>query len=196
MFELDRYDPTLLAGPPASPADPYQPAADIEKMSMLFWTEHCVECAAPGCYQSCDLYQARADKRCRRFTFGARKNSAFASVRGFGVEIEFKKWAKLEAYGNRAQRPVAAVRRREQLIEWAAPTANLLGRLLHKVTGKERWLSATHVALEKLVRHYERSHKGQGQPDTLLFEVYNPGREAVRMQLKAAAVADDNNVSH
>src|SRR5208283_1046384 len=116
MFETDKYERKLHTGEPAIPTAPYQPVLNVEQMSLLFWAEHCVECAAPSCYQSCDLYQPRGDKRCRRFTFGAFKNPNFPSLHGYGVEISFKKWGKIEASGNRALYSVDSAKWRERLL--------------------------------------------------------------------------------
>ena len=94
MFEFDKYERSLRKDVYAAPAVPYQPVTDIAGMSVLYWGEHCVECAAPVCYSSCDLYRPRPDRRCRRFTFGVYKNLAFPSIHGYGVEVSFKKWAR------------------------------------------------------------------------------------------------------
>src|SRR5882672_3178287 len=93
MFELNHYDPreheqpvTLAAGEGLEPAR-------ITHRSLLYWCEHCVECAAPACYQTCDLYSPRRDGHCRRFQYGIYQGPA-------GAEITFKKWAKLETTGS------------------------------------------------------------------------------------------------
>src|SRR6266446_3426434 len=125
MFETDKYDSKLHRERPASPKLNYQLVQNIEGMSFLHWGEHCVECAAPACYSSCDLYQRRSDLRCRRFAFGAYKNPSFPSLRGYGVEISFKKWAKIEAFGDTAIRPVSTVLRWERMVEAIAPFANI-----------------------------------------------------------------------
>src|ERR1035437_6081329 len=121
MFELDKYEVRLQAEPPAVPTAAYQPVSNVERISLLFWGEHCVECAAPACYESCDLYEPRPDKRCRRFASGALKNRSFASMRGYGVEISFKKWAKIEAFGNLSLSSIKSVLWRERLLQWTAP---------------------------------------------------------------------------
>lgn len=193
MFETDKYDRKLHTEKAAVPTVPYQPASDIEMMSLLFWGEHCVECAAPSCYQSCDLYQPRTDKRCRRFAYGAFKNPRFPSVRGYGVEVSFKKWAKIEAYGSRLLYPVGSVRWRERLLGWGAPIANAIGKLVSKVTSDAKWASATYIALEKLARRIDRSATGVRTPDAFLLEVYNPNTEAVRMQLSFAPSKEEGS---
>jgi FkbH-like protein len=60
------------------------------------WEEHCVECATPECYTTCLLYEKRRDNACARFSYGIVPNKGFKGHFGFGADIEFKKWAKLE----------------------------------------------------------------------------------------------------
>ena len=183
MFELDKYDERLRQDPPAVPMSAYEPELQVKEMSLLFWAEHCVECAVPGCYQTCDLYEARPDKRCRRFRFGALKNPNFPSLRGYGVEISFKKWATIEAYGNLALAPRRSVLRLEKLLAWSAPLGNFAGKLLGKLTKNQNWDSATYIALERLVRRIGRKSDRKRLPNAFLMEVYNPSAETVRMQL-------------
>jgi FkbH-like protein len=165
---------------------------NIKEMSLLVWGEHCVECAAPSCFQSCDLYVPRPDKRCRRFAFGAAKNRNFSSARGYGVEITFKKWAKLEAYANLALWPLATLRHAESLLEFASPAGNAIGNIMGNATGKLRWHSATHVGLEELVRRLDRGKAIVNVPDAFLLEVYNPRLEEVCMQVCFSPVPDSN----
>lgn len=189
LFELDKYDRSLHRLQPAAPELPYQPASDIQKTSLLYWAEHCVECAAPSCYQSCDLYQPRTDTRCRRFTFGAFKNDNFPSVRGHGVEISFKKWAKMEAYGNLRLSPTPFVLLSEKLVEWVAPAANVFGKLMGRLTKKVRWKAVIHEALEALVRRLDQKRPSKDAfPDAFLLEIYNPTDEVIRMQLSFSAI--------
>ena len=115
-------------------------ADDVEGIAFLHWGEHCVECAAPACYSSCDLYQPRSDYamppvRLRRLSRIRRSNR----MRGYGVEISFKKWAKIEAFGDTAIHPVNAVLRWERMVEAGAPIANVIGHLVKRATGKRIW---------------------------------------------------------
>ena len=157
-------------------------------MSMLYWVEHCVECAAPECYQSCDLYQPRADTRCRRFSYGAMKNRNFSSLRGYGVEISFKKWAKIEAYGNLSLYPVKTVLWSERLLDQGAPVGNAFGKMMAKLTKKSRWSSITLIAMEELFRRIDSGKRARQEPDAFLLEVYNPTARPVRMQLNFTPV--------
>jgi FkbH-like protein len=68
---------------------------DVRKVQLLYWREHCLECAPPECYYSCPLYVARQDKRCARFEYGIYPNSSLEGLLPYGAEIRFRKWAKL-----------------------------------------------------------------------------------------------------
>ena len=45
-------------------------SADIRAIALIPWEEHCVECAGPKCFSTCDLYIPRRDASCRRFVSG------------------------------------------------------------------------------------------------------------------------------
>jgi len=52
MFEFDQYS---AAAPSAAiqPSEKISFATGIRQRSLLIWSEHCVECAAPECFQTC-----------------------------------------------------------------------------------------------------------------------------------------------
>lgn len=60
----------------------------------LFWSEHCVECAAPSCYATCDRYKKRADGDCVRIVDGI---TPVLTEDGIGAKCEFRTWAKIES---------------------------------------------------------------------------------------------------
>src|SRR5579872_2383367 len=191
VFEFDKYDPKLHREAPATPATSYAPADDIAAISFLHWGEHCVECAAPACYASCDLYQARSDLRCRRFAFGAYKNRSFRSMRGYGVEVSFKKWAKIEAFGDTAVHPIGKVLRWERMVEAGAPIANVAGRIVARATGNRIWDQVTYTAAEKLTRGLNQRGVEGPQAEAFLLEVYNPTESEIRLQVIFAVSPDD-----
>ena len=71
-------------------------SGEVEAIALHMWEEHCVECAPPDCYQSCKLFEARADLKCARFRDGIVVNPNVSAVEGYGVEVFFRRWAKLE----------------------------------------------------------------------------------------------------
>ena len=67
---------------------------DILKTSFLLWEEHCVECA-PLESSTC-LHPRRKDNSCASFSNGIEENYNISGIEGFGAQIEFNKWSKLE----------------------------------------------------------------------------------------------------
>jgi FkbH-like protein len=185
MFETDKYEKRLRRTPPHTP-DEYEYVRAVDRMSFLYWGEHCVECAAPACYRTCELYQARPDRRCRRFQFGIYRNSAYRSMRGYGVEVAFKKWAKLETRGNTRVFPFRSLVVGERLGRVIAPLMNALGAVLYRMTSDIRWSYVTHALFERLTRRLHAAAAGGPHPDGFLLEVYNPGNAAMRLQLRMA----------
>ena len=137
--------------PRRSPVAPYRHVAEIEKASLLVWGEHCIECAAPACYKSCSLYDPRPDGACRRFVYGFAK-SEFRSYRGYGAEIEFKKWGKLEAPGNAHLVSRSKLDRAERMLAAPVSFINDLGTIIWRVTGNVLFRRLSYAALESYVR--------------------------------------------
>jgi FkbH-like protein len=183
MFEIDQYDPSLHAERPSRAEFAYSPSNDIAEVSFLVWGEHCTECAAPACYQTCDLYDPRPDSRCRRFKFGIYRNRHFASFRGYGAEVAFKKWGVLAAAGNTAMAPKSRVVRQERLTVFAGRILSAIGPAIGRLTRDERWQYPVFGLSRRLSSWLHRRNKGRTKPDAFLLEVYNPGTEPVRMQL-------------
>ena len=70
------------------------------RRSVLAWGEHCTECALPKCFKTCDLYQPRSDRKCRRFIDGIVKIEAPKSNYGFITRVTFKPWSVLYTPGS------------------------------------------------------------------------------------------------
>lgn len=164
----------------------------------MVWGEHCIECADPGCYATCDLYQRRPDGRCRRFAYGIYRNRRFPSLRGYGAEIAFKTWGKLEADGNTCLEDVRCVLRRERTIRRLQPALRLLAAAASAITRNPKWKTLPPDP-RKLAR---RLHLGSASskassmgidssdiPDRFLLEIYNPSADPVTLQLIMRIVA-------
>jgi FkbH-like protein len=186
MFEFDKYRAEQRDVPPLVPHEAYQPVREVYALSLLMWGEHCVECAAPACFSSCDLYSERPDGRCRRFRFGAYRNTAFSSLRGYGAEIAFKQWGKLEARGNTRMLPLRAVFALESLLALVAPPLNALGAGCARLTGDARWRAVAQTLGERIGRWLHRHASRDAQPDAFLVEIYNPDPQPIQVQLGMA----------
>ena len=69
---------------------------EILYSSLLYWEEHCVECAAPDCYSSCLLYKPRIDGACARFVDGINLNKIDSDNKRYLKDIILRRWAKIE----------------------------------------------------------------------------------------------------
>ncbi len=98
MYQLDWYDGTCQKCEiDISSIHPFD-LSKIELIQDTFWAEHCIECAPPECYKSCEYYQERFDGRCKRTTHGQELVAIDRSIYGYGVLFTFRPWAKIESY--------------------------------------------------------------------------------------------------
>ena len=70
----------------------------IRAVGLSNWEDHCVECSVPYCYSTCGLYQERFDGWCLRTIDGLIPNYNYKGILGYGIDVTFRKWAKLETY--------------------------------------------------------------------------------------------------
>jgi FkbH-like protein len=188
VFEFDQYRSRMRDAPAVRCQLPYRPVDRVEALSFLWWSEHCIECADPDCYATCGLYQPRPDGRCRRFRYGIYRNRRFRSLRGFGAEVAFKTWGKLEADGNEWMEPATRVIRRERRLALVRPLLAAALKLASRIGGQPRW-QALAPNPRKLARRLHRRGRPQRPADAFLVEVYNPQDEGVNLQLEIRPVA-------
>jgi FkbH-like protein len=157
------------------------PDPDAKAEALLSWIEHCVECAAPSCYQTCDLYDPTPLGKCRRFEDGivpvARPGKAPIA------EIRFKRWGKLEAQGNATPVPVQRARSVEKWVRWASRPVNRIGRTIAKLTRDDRWATAAEALLKKLNNRLQAAGAGQKLPNAFIADIYNPGSKPQKLIL-------------
>jgi len=182
MYEIDRKNATAPRPTPA-PLPSYEHAQDIAAASFLSWGEHCVECAEPSCFQTCDLYSRRPDGRCRRFTHGIVRNDAFPSARGYGAEISFKKWGKLEARGNVGLTPYKRLLAIEELVNGSRPVIDALGAAISRITGDPRWRLVRSRMLDRIIRRLHARPRHGLRPDVFLLEIFNPDNRPAVLQV-------------
>ncbi len=172
MFEFDQYqsvDPT----PAVRVCEKIDFVSGIRKRALLIWSEHCIECAAPECFQSCDLYKARPDERCRRFENGMRRNNYLRGHTGSAAEIVFGKWGKLETRGNTVLINNRLLTVLETVIPRLQPLINVFGRIVRRLGGSAPWTSLSFELFDYLSKKLQASDK-QDTPDGFLIEIVNP----------------------
>lgn len=156
----------------------------IESVYALLWREHCVECAPPECYRMCELYVPRKDQKCARFRYGIFRNSAVHGLFGYGADVHFRRWGKLESkleYGPLLRN---SVRLLSQVDATAVSMVNLASSSLQSIDSKRRLNGAYMAFRDKMLRCLTRS---SGPADTIfdefVLEALNPG-EAFQIVLE------------
>jgi len=188
MFEFDQYRATTTTTAAlVKPTEPIEFASGVSRRSLLFWSEHCVECAAPECYQSCDLFQARPDDRCRRFEFGMRRNRQLKGSAGSAAEIVFGRWAKLETRGNTHMLPAIVVRAIETTLFFLAPLVTKFGQLVRRFGGSAPWSSLTFELQDMLAKKLQQRSSNTINPSGFLIEIYNPENQVCRVKFAVAS---------
>ena len=67
----------------------------ISAVRPAMWEEHCLECSAPACFESCVHYRARSDGRCKRFENGLYTFPEEKACCGDAVHVKFRKWGNM-----------------------------------------------------------------------------------------------------
>ncbi len=98
----------------------------IKYVRTLYWDEHCLECSAPACYNTCSLYKPRKDQACMRLEYGIRCMNH--KVLLWDSEMKFRSWGKLEARINKGTLSVQDI--------------NKMDKIDRMFTGIFKWLSA------------------------------------------------------
>ena len=132
----------------------------------LIWIEHCVECAAPLCYGTCQIYKPRSDGRCVRFEHGVIQYGKL------GGQLTFRRWAKLQAVlpGKLDSIPLAQMERISKLV-------NNNGYRVEKIMAGVKWnRHRPSKIIESLGIKYLRGHrfnKSIASLDGLLVSAFN-----------------------
>lgn len=180
MFEFDE---KRVAAPGTTVSPSEEAARERPERVVLSWGEHCIECAAPACFASCDLFDATRHGRCRRFEDGivGRKLPDGRTA----AEVKFKRWGKLEAQGSAGLLPAHRADRAEAVAEAVAGLLEPLGRAASAITGQSRWRKAPERFRRWAAKRAAREGSGARVPDTILIEVENLAAEPVRLLLTA-----------
>ncbi len=156
--------------------------ASVRSTYLLFWFEHCIECAVPECYKVCPLYVARRDRKCARFKNGISPNAQYPGLFPFGAEVEFRRWGKLESnfgFGSVKPAHVGLIDRIDRgLLRSIQPVSSLL----RGISPYRRLNGAYAVFRERLLQRLTRGRKDVF--DEFVIEVWNLQSEPVRLVIE------------
>jgi len=194
MFELevnhDRLDIDALPDPVKEMFQNID--GDIQGIALIPWEEHCTECAMPGCYETCDLYEPRKDGKCRRFSGGIAPVPIVSGIQRYVVRIRFKRWGQLMAYANIHMIP----RQRASFLERGVYA---LDEVISRVPDQGISIRGRRSISSRLTRRLKQFIAGQGylrdrtagRPDYFLVEVYNPNPYAANLSLTITNTAPE-----
>jgi len=149
--------------------------ATLGRRTVLPWGEHCTECVWPSCYTTCDLYEARPDGKCRRFTDGMVRIDCPGSPNGYVLKIRFKQWGKLWTVGNVHLFSSEDARRLENRDRWIGTTL----QQLVMPTPAKTFLSGKRYSFKKRLAASRKP--GEESPTSFLIECYNPQQQEIRL---------------
>lgn len=182
MYDLNWADPAEHKKFHFNPYETSKTKSYFESIAPIFWEEHCVECAVPECYSVCPMYSERADQKCSRFSFGIVPNFNFDGAMGFGADIHFKKWAKLEAFWSPSPAMISIKRNKlESLI------INKLKLLFSSSRYKNKLLNFFFNSFSGLIQIYTKVRikaKNSQTPDFFYIKFYYPDFEIRSLQIE------------
>jgi len=156
------------------------PEGLITSRTILEWGEHCTECAAPGCFSTCDFYAARSDGKCRRFLRGTVRVEAKQALYGYLTAITFKKWGKLWAPGHTH---LFSLREASRIEYWHYAATKVLKRIPFRNAkfGDHSLITAFQNRRRAWVLSQNRCGE---QPSYFLLEVYAPESKPVDLTIE------------
>lgn len=188
MFQID-YKESRKAVPvdagPSGRAGNTGPA--VTHRALLSWAEHCIECAAPSCYSSCDLYSPTDKGKCRRFENGIVARPTGSSV---AAEMQFREWGKLESQGNALLLPAKRAARLERWLYRILPWMDRVGGVLSRFSerdrpGGSRWLHTSEALHKKVSNWLLRRQAGSMRPNRVEIDIDNVGERPTIVILTA-----------
>jgi FkbH-like protein len=156
----------------------------VDKTMLLYWMEHCVECAVPHCYQSCKHYIKRIDRQCARFAYGIQPNKEFSGQFNFGADICFLKWGKLQA--NICNVAVSATQQRilQSIDFFADRLVNFTSNILQSTGFKRRLNGRWAYFKEKFLNNLAKRRRNEDFFDDFVIEAFVCGKKHVRFILE------------
>lgn len=161
-------------------------AATIEAAYLLHWQEHCLECAVPDCYRTCSLYVERADQKCARLRDGIVPNYQYDGPLGYGAEVSFRRWGKLESrlwFGSVSPTGLRRLDRLDTILlrGLVRPVSNLLRPLNPKRRVSRAYSRVRNRALQMISGKSAEADLGF---DSFLMEAWNPSEESFNVILE------------
>jgi FkbH-like protein len=156
--------------------------AKVSQTLLVYWEEHCIECAPPECYTVCPLHVGRADGLCARFVYGLYPNEAFSGLLSRGADVRFRRWGKIQTKLGGRGLSVERHRTLDKLDPGATSVVKSLSKALTRISGGRRFRGAWPRVREFVLRRAARTL--DGDYDEFVLECYAPENEPFRLILE------------
>jgi FkbH-like protein len=171
MFQFDWASPAHWSEEAANPtANPSALRESVRGAMFLQWQEHCIECAVPHCYSTCNLYVQRRDLKCARLVYGIVRNPGFAGLLNVGADLRFRRWGKIEAVLTGNFGSLAAIRVFDSVDRVATAIVNAIGNALARLNPERRINGAFVYYRDRLI---ERIGRKGASFDGFVIECYS-----------------------
>lgn len=164
---------------------------DVVAAGLLCWEEHCVECSVPHCYATCSLFVARPDKKCARFVYGIQPNTQASGLFGFGADIRFRRWAKLQTAwpAELAMLGTTTLRTQSRLIDWTERAVSYAAKLIKRWSPQRR-LNGAFTLARRVLLEKQSAWFGCRSPRPHAFFIKCCSMEAAPFRIQLELVTD------
>ena len=154
---------------------------NIEAVRPQMWEEHCLECSAPLCYETCPHYIARTDGRCMRFFNGYDVSQDKYGCGEQSARIKFRKWANMMTIIFPAMYSTENLNRLTQRNQILGKGLSVIAQ--SHVSSKVKWPVIR--TIEYLRRRKLRSITGiNNEPDAFAFHGYSFYTKPFRLMIE------------
>jgi len=142
--------------------------------AFLMWEEHCIECSAPDCYNSCTLFVEREDGRCARFVNGIMPIRKTNGGDGFSVCINFRRWGKLETPwpNNPRMHPYFQIRLITLFFNTIEVCTTFVSRSIKKISPDMRLNDVLSSTFHKIFGRISNLKERKNDVDGIFFQIY------------------------
>lgn len=169
----------------------------VTHLSLQFPGEHCTECSAPECHDSCDLFEKGMTGRCRRFADGLIARKCETSPFSYYLEAIFKPASMLLCVGNTYCLSKVSYRRMASICLILGRISYFIQTLFRKLPSRAQWCVTDKIRgmgnrLPRLLnRLAARKHKVR--PGSLLCIAGNPGKEPIAVEVTVSGFGNSQD---
>ena len=154
--------------------------SDIEYVRLSYWSEHCLECAPPQCYNNCTNWVERFDKRCQKFFYGIYDNKNFNKY-PYHAELKFRKWGKLETHIFPGTVSIDKSIKLDRINKHLSNFILGISKVLKPIIPNARLSNALEYRKSKFLRKYNKENNLK--TNTFLFQAYSYDKNPYAMCL-------------